>query len=180
METGTEKTEHGTRPGAVQTVLRLMAGVLLTGMTLGGLVGCTFVQQSDDLLSGGPERRMESAVQRQKSVIEEQHRLEQTQRELAGLQESEERKLRELRRRLEDQNARLARAKQSQRITEEQEQRLRTRVDVLNREIRSLVLRIDAAKATDERQDEARLTRELEALKREADTIEREIRSLEE
>ena len=157
-----------------------MTGVLLAGLTLGGLGGCTFVQQSDDLLSGGPERRMESAVQRQKAVIEEQQRLQRTEEEIADLQASEERKLRELPRRLDDQNARLARARENRRITEAQERRLRTRVDAINRDIRSLVLKMDAAKATDERQDEARLTRELEALKKEADTIEREIRSLEE
>ena len=157
-----------------------MAGLALAGTVLAGLGGCTFVEQTDDLFSGGPEQRMEAAKQRQSDAIDTQRRLRRTQKELAEQQAIEEQKLQEIRKRLGSWDARIARARDAQRITEAEERRLRTRVDALSNEIRAVELQVQAAHAVGETQGAAELEEVLRARTREVKQIEEEIRLLEE
>ena len=157
-----------------------IAGLALVGMALAGLGGCTFVEQTEDLIGGGPTQRVESAKQRQSDAVDVQHRLKQTHRELTEQQAIEDRKLRELRNRLESQDARITRARESQRITEAEERGLRTRIGALGDEIRNLEFKLQAARTVSETGSGAQLEQELQSLRREAEQIETEISSLEE
>ena len=157
-----------------------LASLVIAGAVLAVLGSCTFVEQTDDLLKGGPGQRIHSAKQRQSDAIEEQRRLGQAEEELARQQAAEEQKLREMRNGLASQDARIARARENKRITEAEEQRLRVRVDALNGEIRDLDLKMQAAQVIGNTEDDAGFGEKLEALRQKANRIEAEIRSLEE
>ena len=157
-----------------------MAGFALVGMVLAGLGGCTFVEQTDDLLKGGPTQRVDAAKRRQSDAIDIQQTLKRTHQELTEQQAIEEAKLEEMRKHLDSQNARIARARESQRITEVQQRDLHARVSTLAGEIGDLEFRIQAARAVGETGNDVQLQERLQALRREAEQIEEEIRSLEE
>ena len=157
---------------------RLMAG--LAGLAFAGIGGCTFIEQTEDVLQGGPAQRIEAAENRQHEAMDVQSTLRQQQKALAEQQVAEERKLRDLRKRLDDQDARIAKARENQRITEHEEGELRRRIAALDSEIRSLEFRIRAAGTTGDTLDEAGLEQRLQVLKREVGRIEEEISSLEE
>ena len=157
-----------------------MAGLALMGAALAGLGGCTFVEQTEDLFKGGPGQRVEAAKQRHNDAIDTQQQLKQTHRELTEQQTIEERTLHEMRNLLESQNARLERARESQRITEAQQRDLHARVATLAGEIGDLEFRIQAALAAGETGNDAQMQERLQALRSEAERIEEEIRLLEE
>ena len=156
--------------------VRLMAG--LAGLVLTGIGGCTFIEQTEDVLQGGPAQRIEAAKKHQQEAMDAQRTLRQQQKALADQQAAEERKLRDLRKRLDDQDARIAKARENQRITEHEEGEFRRRIAALDSEIRSLEFRIQAAGATGETLGDAGHEQRLQALKREAARIEEEISSL--
>ena len=158
--------------------IRLMAG--LAGLALTGIGGCTFIEQTEDVLQNGPAQRIETAKKRQQEATDAQRTLRQQQKALAEQQAAEERKLRDLRKRLDDQDARIAKARENQRITEHEEGEFRRRIAALDSEIRSIEFRIQAAGTTGETLDETRLEQRLQALNREAARIEEDISSLEE
>ena len=112
--------------------------------------------------------------------MDTQKALRQQQKALAEQMAADQRKLRGLRGRLADQDARLARALESRRITEQEDLELRRRIAALDGEIRSLEFQIQAAGTTGETLDSAHLERRLRALKGEAARIEQEIGALEE
>ena len=147
---------------------------------LAGLGGCTFVEQTEDLVKGGPEQRVEAAKRRHSDAVDTQRQLKRTHQELTEQQTIEERKLHEMRILLEGQNARLKRARENQRITEAQERELHARVTSLAGEIGDLEFKIQAARAVGETGGDAQLQERLRALRSEAELIEEEIRSLEE
>ena len=147
---------------------------------MAGLGGCTFMEQTDDLLQGGPEKRVDAAKQRQNNAMDRQQELTRTYRELVEQQETDEKMLREMRHLLEEQGARIAQARENQRLTEAEELQLRTRVAALTSEIGDLEFRIQAARAAEQTEVDAQLQERLQALRSEAERIESEIRALEE
>ena len=161
--------------------IRQWASLGFVAMAVAGSAGCnTFIQQTTDLVEGGPQRRVEEATRRQQAAIETQRRLKQDQRELEQLLAAEERRVREMRGRLQMQAARISKARESNRITAAQEQNLKHRVAELDSEIQSLELKIAASKVSAESAEQANKLRvRLEALKAEEQRIEQEIQVLE-
>ena len=177
-----ENTGSAARPrlelsktAGITTCLRLG----LVGVFLAGLGGCTFVEQTQDVLEGGPEQRVTSAEQRQADALAAQSRLNERERELAAQLAVDEEKLATMRQRLQDQDERISRARANQRVAEEEEQQLLARVAKLESEIQALYLAIQVARATGDEQNRERLEERLRALEMQAEEIEADIRLLE-
>lgn len=146
-----------------------------------GNAGCgTFLQQSADLMEGGPQRRIEQAKQRQRTAIDTQMKLRQDREELEQQLAMEERKISEMRGRLDEQNERISRARDRNRISAAEEERLKRMVSSLKSEIQSLELKVQVNKMSKaSAEDTSQLRQRLEALKAEQNRIEEEIKALE-
>lgn len=146
-----------------------------------GNAGCnTFIQQTADVMEGGPKRRIEQAKQRQQRAVDTKMKLRKNRRELERQLAMEERKISEMRGRLDEQNAKISRARERNRITATEEERLKSMVVALDNEIQSLELKIQVNKLSAESTEDASDLREkLEALKGKEKRIEEEIKALE-
>ena len=171
------RVRRGARPRA-KFVRVMMTGAGVAALTV--VAGCTFMEQADDAMSGGPQKRIEAAEQRQRAAMAEQRRLERSRDHVVRQQAAEVESLLAMRKHLEAQEARLARMRAERQIAEEEERRLRRRIASLNGEIQSLELAIRASRATGETQNTEHLEGRLRALKRQAEELEEEIRLLEE
>lgn len=146
-----------------------------------GNAGCnTFIQQTVDVMEGGPERRIMQAEQRQQEAIDKQMRLRQSRRELERQLAMEERKISEMRDRLDEQNKKIRRARERNRISAAEEERLKRLVAALDNEMQSLELKIQVNKLSGESNEDAdELRKKLQALKAKEKRIEEEIKALE-
>ena len=170
-----ESSRQRRRRCGIEPMLRVgCAAVLLA--TVGA---CTFVEQTQDVLEGGPEKRVEAAEQRQREAIAAQQELQRSQRELEQQLGVEEDKLTALRERLRTQDERIAAAKANQRIAETEERELLTRAAALSGEIQALELMLQAARTTEDTHDREQLQQRLRALEEQAEQMEQELMLLE-
>ena len=140
----------------------------------------TFIKQTVDVMEGGPQKRTEEARQRQQAAIDAQMKLRQNQRELEQQLATEEHNIRKMRGRLHEQTARITRARESNRISVAEEERLKRSVSALDNEIQSLELKIQVNKVSaGSAADTGQLRQELEALRAKEERIEEEIKTLE-
>ena len=157
--------------------------IAFTGLAVAALAGgggCTFMEQADDVMTGGPQKRIESAEQRQQAAMAEQRRLQRARDAVTRQQVAEVESLMAMRKHLEGQEARLARMKAERQIAEEEERTFRRRIASLDGEIQGLELAIRASRATGETQSAEDLEKRLRALRQQAEELEEDIRLLEE
>ena len=147
---------------------------------LSGVGGCTFVEQAEDAMAGGPQNRVEAAEQRQREALTERGRLTRARQTVMREQAAEEDSLMAMRKHLEVQEATLVRLRADQKIAEEEERRLHHRITSLEGEIRSLELVIRASRATGETEGAEHLEKRLQELRLQAEELEQEIQALEE
>ncbi len=140
---------------------------------------CTFVEQTQDILEGGPKKRVEAAEQRQSEAIAARQELQRRQEQLKQQLEVEEGKLMILRERLRSQEERIAEAKANQRIAETEERKLLMRAATLSREIEDLELMLQAARTTEDTHDHDQLQQRLHTLEEQAEQMQQEIMLLE-
>ncbi|WP_417513567.1 hypothetical protein [Minwuia sp.] len=151
----------------------MMASVLMMA------VACTtYTQQKADALSGGPERRVQEAKQRQQAAQDANLGLKSDQEALAEEREMQEQQIVDLNRQVRDQEQAIARARAENRISRAKEQQLRDRVRDLDRDIQEAELRRLSASASGNKAQERALESELDQLRSKARSLDREISDL--
>ena len=154
--------------------------MLLVAVATLSIDGCTFAEQATDLLEGGPERRVEAAQQRQQAALNTQTSLRHSQQALAEEHARQGRRLAELNRQIRKQDAKIARARVENRITQARAQALRQEIAALNGSVQDLELRIQTARVTGDSEETADLEKRLQQLQAEAHMVEQEVELLEE
>ena len=174
-----EDRDKGKTKRASSTRQWIVLGIMVLVMV--GNAGCnTFIQQTADVMEGGPRKRIEEAQQRQEEAVDTQMNLRQNQRELEQQLASEERNIEKMRGRLHEQTARITRARESNRISVAEEERLKRSVAALDNEIQSLELKIQVHKVSaGSAEDTSQLRQKLEALRAEEKRIDEELKTLE-
>ena len=138
--------------------------------------GCnTYLQQKVDVLAGGPERRVQAAEERRQAAEDSRQGLESDREALEEELALQEQQLAGLNRRLEDQDARIARAGRENRITREREEAMREKIGSLDREVRDLELQWQAARLSGDPGTEEALEERLETLEMKARAVSEEI-----
>ena len=138
--------------------------------------GCnTYLEQKADVLTGGPERRVQAAEERRQAAEDSRQGLESDREALEEERALQEEQLAGLNRRLEDQDARIARARRENRITREEEQAMREKIGSLDRDVRDLELRLQAARLAGDPGTERALEERLETLETKVRAVSEEI-----
>lgn len=138
--------------------------------------GCnTYLQQKADVVAGGPERRVQAAEERRQAAEDSRQGLESDREALEEELALQERQIAGLSRRLEDQDARIAQAGRENRITREREQAMREKIGSLDRDIRDLELRLQAARLSGDPGTEKALEERLETLEAQVRAVSEEI-----
>ena len=138
--------------------------------------GCnTYIQQKADVLAGGPERRVQAAEERRQAAEDSRQGLEGDREALEEELALQDQQIASLDRRLEDQDARIAQAGRENRITREREQAMREKIGSLDREVRDLELRLQAARLAGDPGTEKALEERLETLETQVRAVNEEI-----
>ena len=138
--------------------------------------GCnTYLQQKADVVAGGPERRVQAAEERRQAAEDSRQGLESDREALEEELALQEQQLAGLNRRLEDQDARIARAGRENRITREREEAMREKIGSLDREVRDLELQWQAARLSGDPETKKALMERWEALKAKERAVDEEI-----
>lgn len=157
-----------------RTVPLAVAAILL-------VTGCTtYTQQKADALAGGPERRLQEAEQRRQAAEDRRLGLESDQEDLQEEIAQQEQQLAALENRIEEQNRTLDRARRNNRLTREQEKRMRKEFTALQDELLDLQFRVDVSNATGggSAAEKAALQKKYKDLNREVGARERELELL--
>ena len=130
---------------------------LFAVLTLALVTGCnTYLQQKTDVVAGGPENREREAKEQQDAARDTGSGLQDDLEALAEERAYQDQKLATLDQLRKAQEIRIANARAQNNITRAEEQLMREQVMSLDREIRSVELGIQAARASaDTRQEEA-------------------------
>lgn len=111
--------------------------------------GCsTYTQQKADALAGGPERRVREAEERRQAEEDRRIGLQSDQEDLSEEIAQQEKQLAALESRIEEQNRALDRARQQNRLSREQELRMRREFTKLQDDLLDLQFRMDVTNAT--------------------------------
>jgi chromosome segregation ATPase len=159
--------------------MKAIARTILLGVGLLTVASCaTYQQQKADAVSGGPERRILEAQQRQQAAQDAQIGLQSDQEALAEEQSLQERQLAELDDQLQKQEKQVADARARNALTRAQEQALRQKIADIDRDLRDTELRMLSAQATGDTGSETQLQQQLRQLQAQADALDREIELL--
>jgi predicted nucleic acid-binding Zn-ribbon protein len=145
------------------------------------VAGCTtYQQQKADALSGGPERRLRAAEERQQAAEDRKQGLDTDKEDLdeeIGLQE---RRLTELDARIADQTRVLDKARSDNRISRQQELRMRKEFTHLQDSVLDLQFRMDVANATGggSKAEQAAMQKQYDTLTKDVQTREKELELL--
>jgi len=157
---------------AVARTTLLAAALLVTA-------GCaTYQQQKADAVSGGPERRLLEAKQRQQAAQDARLGLQSDQEVLAEEQGLQEQQLAQLEEQLKKQDQQVANARARNELTRAEETALRQRIADIDRDLRDTELRMLAAQATGDTGSDRQLQQQLRQLQSQADALGREIELL--
>ena len=150
--------------------------VLFAAITFPFIEGCnTYVQQKADVLSGGPERRVRDAQERQQAAEDTQHGLQSDQEALAEERALQEEEWTALNRRLKAQETQIARARAENRITRAKEQEMRETIRALDRDVQDMELRLQAARLSGDVHQEEALRKQLQELDKKVSALGEEI-----
>lgn len=145
------------------------------------VAGCsTYQQQKADALSGGPEQRLRAAEERRQAAEDRKVGLKTDQEDLNEEIGQQERQLADLKDRIDAQNRTLDKARAENRISRDQERRMRSEFTELQDSLLDLQFRMDVANATGggSSTEKALLQQNYEALTRDVQTREKELELL--
>lgn len=144
------------------------------------LEGCaTYQQQKADALTGGPERRLQQAEERRQAAEDRKIGLQSDQSDLKEEIAQQEQQLAVLEDRIAEQNRALDRARADNRLSRQQELRMRREFTELQDALLDLQFRFDVANATGgSRAEKADLQKRYEALSRDVKNREKELELL--
>jgi chromosome segregation ATPase len=164
-------------------MMRVLSGKLSMATALVAflaLEGCaTYHEQKADALTGGPERRLQQAEERRQAAEDRRIGLESDQDDLQEEIAQQEEQLADLDNRIDEQNRRLDRARAENRLSRNQEKRMRREFTELQDALLDLQFRFDVANATGGSTSErAALQEKYEALSQDVKTREAELELL--
>ena len=157
---------------AIARTTLLAAALLVTASC------ATYQQQKADAVSGGPERRLLEAQQRQQAAQDAQLGLQSDQEVLTEEQSLQEQQFAQLNDQLKKQEQQVANARARNELTRAEEQALRQKIANIDRDLRDTELRMLAAQATGDTGTERQMQQQLRQMQAQADALGREIELL--